>query len=202
MDPFKAQQTGLQAPWGEGPLSFLLSSWTWAQYRDTINPDKSEGRTRTTELALEKLPCLIYLASMWMQWHYVVFSPQQDQLQQDKKKKKSHVSWHIFHFDSYSRAECLIVLNDQGISGTFFFFFKEKEQHSGKMHSIPYQQSLRNRDFSTKGHLQQRLPLLMGSDHRSMNNPLTSIGLLVQTGMASILGTFIETFPQMRLTAQ
>ena len=87
MDPFKAQQTGLQAPWGEGPLSFLLSSWTWAQYRDTINPDKSEGRTRTTELALEKLPCLIYLASMWMQWHYVVFSPQ-DQLQQDKKKKK------------------------------------------------------------------------------------------------------------------
>lgn len=40
------------------------------------------------------------------------------------KKKKSHVSWHILHFDSYSRAECLIVLNDQGVSGTFFFFRK------------------------------------------------------------------------------
>ena len=197
MDPFKAQKTRLQ-----GPLSFLLSSWTWTQYRDTINPDKNEGRTRTTELALEKLPCLIYLASMWMQWHYVVFSPQQDQLQQDKKKKKK-ITCILAHFSFWFILQSRMShCSKWPRNFRNIFFFKEKEQHSGKMYSIPYQQSLRNRDFSTKGHLQQRLPLLMGSDHRSMNNPLTSIGLLVQTGMASILGTFIETFPQMRLTAQ
>lgn len=68
--PLQSPKTRLQ-----GPLSFLLSSWTWTQYRDTINPDKNEGRTiGTTELALEKLPCLIYLASMWTQWHHVIFS--------------------------------------------------------------------------------------------------------------------------------
>lgn len=127
MDPFKAQKTRLQAPWGEGPLSFLLSSLTWTQYRDTINPDKNEGRTRTTELALEKLPCLIYLASMWTQWHHVIFSPSTRPTSARLKKKKitcilAHSSfWFILqsrmsHCSKWPR----------NFRNPFFFFFLRK----------------------------------------------------------------------------
>lgn len=180
MDP-SSPKTRLQAPWGEGPLSFLLSSWTWTQYRDTINPDKNEGRTRTTELVSEKLPCLIYLGFMWTQWHlHVIFFLNKTNFSKILKKKKNQgciLAHSSFWFILQSRMSHCSKWPRNFRNPFFFFFFKEKNSTEAKNALIPYQQSLRN-DFSTKGHLQQRLPLLMGSDHRSMNNPLTSIGLL------------------------
>lgn len=126
-----------------------------------------------------------------------IFFPKKDWLQKDKKNSTYlgtffiliHASLQIrmSHCSKWPRSFRHPVLG--------------KELHSAKLtHHI---NRVRETGISRlKGHLRQCPPLLLGSDHRSMNNPLTSTGLLVQTGMASLLGTFIQTFPQMWSTAQ
>ena len=119
MDPFRAQETRLKAHEGKDPclpcfphgLEYNTGTQLWRKNKD--------NRTGSKAVTLPDISCFYVNAMTPCDF----FPLNKTNFSKIKKKKKSHVSWHILHFDSYSRAKCLIVLNDQGVSGTFFFFF-------------------------------------------------------------------------------
>lgn len=196
IDPFRVQQTRMQALRVRTLISpaFPMGLNKTQGHR---SPDKNEWRTSLTELVLETFPCLAHLASLWLQWYLTFFPPNKTDFSKTKKYYMYLGTFFIFiHAPLQVR-----MSHCSRWRRNFRHPFLEKEWHNGKLtHHI---NRVRETGISQlKDHLKQCPPPLLVSGHRSVNNPLTSIGLLVQTGIASVLGTFSQTFPQMWFTAQ